>query len=180
MEQEKGKLKRFILKGKAIAFIDWANVYGWEKSLKREIDPAKLFAYLKTYPSIEDIHLYFGKDTHPKSVAFLERAKDTGYTLTSKDVKYILEAEIDGQKVYRRKCDFDMEICIDVHGLLEKEIHSFIFFTGDGDFAPLYQKLMRLHKQVIVVYSPGHLGREIWAMHKGLFKVELENLMGLE
>ncbi len=173
-------LKTLALKGKTVILIDWANVHGWEKSLRREIDPTQLFAYLKNYPAVEDIRLYFGKDTHPKSGAFLEQAKQTGYTLTSKDVKYILEAEIHGEKVYRRKCDFDMEICIDVHELLEKDISGFIFFTGDGDFAPLYQKLVRLHKQVIVVYSPGHLGREIWAMHKGIFKVELENLMALE
>ena len=36
------------LKGKAVVYIDWANIYGWRKSLKREVDPAKLFAYLQT------------------------------------------------------------------------------------------------------------------------------------
>lgn len=28
-------------KGKAAVFIDWANVYGWTKSLKKEVDPSK-------------------------------------------------------------------------------------------------------------------------------------------
>ena len=149
-------------------------------SLKREIDIDRLFAYLKTHPEIREIRLYFGKDVHPKSAAFLERAKKAGYAITTKPVKYILEAEIDDKKIYRRKCDFDMEICIDVHEALQKDIRSFIFFTGDGDFAPLYQKLIRSGKQVIVVYSPGHLGREIWEMKKGIFKVEIERLMALK
>ncbi|MFY9462869.1 MAG: NYN domain-containing protein [Candidatus Sungiibacteriota bacterium] len=171
--------KRFILKGETIAYIDWANVHGWEISLKRAIDINRLFAYLKTYPEISDARLYFGKDIHPKSAAFLERAEKAGYTITTKSVKYILEAEIKREKVYRRKCDFDMEICIDVHEALQKDIQSFIFFTGDGDFAPLYQKLIRMDKQVIVVYSPGHLGKEIWDIKKGLFKIQLKHLMDL-
>lgn len=171
--------KTFIFKGEAVVYIDWANVHGWEKSLKRKIDITALFAHLKTYPQIQDIRLYFGKDVHPKSVAFLQCAQEIGYAITSKDVKYILEAEIGGQKVYRRKCDFDIEICIDIHEKLTKDIHTFVFFTGDGDFAPLYEKLIRLNKQVIVVYSPGHLGREIWNIKKGVFKVELENLIEL-
>lgn len=171
-------MKKLVLKGETIAYLDWANIHGWEKSLKQEIDTAQLFAYLKTYPEIQDIRLYFGKDVHPKSVAFLEQAEKTGYRITTKDVKYILETEVAGQKMYRRKCDFDMEICIDVHEVLDKT-RTFIFFTGDGDFAPLYQKLIRLYKQVIVVYSPGHLGLEIWDIKKGVFKIQLKNLIDL-
>lgn len=171
--------KRFILKGEAIAYIDWANVHGWAISLKREIDIDRLFAYLKTYPEISDVRLYFGKDIHPKSAAFLERAQKAGYAITTKPVKYILETEIDGKKIYRRKCDFDIEMCINVHEALEKGIRSFIFFTGDGDFAPLYEKLIRLGKQVIVVYSPGHLGKEVWVMKRGVFKVEIKSLIDL-
>ncbi|MBI3442649.1 MAG: NYN domain-containing protein [Candidatus Sungbacteria bacterium] len=172
--------KTLILKGEAVVYIDWANVHGWEGSLKCKIDIAHLFAYLKTYPQTQDIRLYFGKDIHPKSVAFLQRAQEIGYTVTSKDVKYILEAEISGRKVYRRKCDFDMEICIDVHEALAENIRAFVFFTGDGDFAPLYKKLIHLHKQVIVIYSPGHLGREIWDIKKGVFKIQLKNLFDRE
>jgi len=171
--------KRFILKGETITYIDWANVHGWENSLKLEIDIDRLFAYLKTYSEIKDIRLYFGKDVHPKSEAFLESARKAGYAITTKPVKYILEAEIKGEKIYRRKCDFDMEICIDTHQALQENVRTFIFFTGDGDFAPLYEKLIRLGRQVIVVYSPGHLGREIWDIKRGLFKIQLKHLIGL-
>ena len=170
------QLKRFILQGKTAVFIDWANVYGWSKSLKREIDPAKLLVYLKTYKEIVDIRLYFGEDTHPKSIEFLQNAERLGYTVIRKPVKYIPVAEVEGEKLLRRKCDFDMEVCIDVHRILNEGIESFIFFTGDGDYEPLYKMLIGLRKQVIVVYTTGHLGREIWAMKRGIFKVELKNL----
>ena len=171
--------KQLILRGKAVAFIDWANVYGWSKSLKREVEPQKLFRYLRNYQEITDIRLYFGEDEHIKSKEFLAHARDSGYTVIIKPVKYIPAATIDRQVIYRRKCDFDMEVCIDVHRILNERVESFIFFTGDGDYEPLYKMLIGLHKQVIVVYTKGHLGREIWAMKKGIFKVELKNLMEL-
>jgi hypothetical protein len=50
----------FKLKGKTIVLIDWANVYGWFKKLKWEIDPKRLYDYLKSYPEIIDIRFYFG------------------------------------------------------------------------------------------------------------------------
>ena len=173
--------KRLLLKGKTAVFIDWANVYGWSKSLKREIDPAKLLAHLKTYQEIIDIRLYFGEDTHPKSIEFLQNAEHLGYSIIRKPVKYIPVAEVEGEKLLRRKCDFDMEVCIDVHAFLaqDRNVQSFVFFTGDGDYEPLYKMLIGLCKQIIVVYIKGHLGREIWAMKRGIFKVELKNLMEL-
>lgn len=170
------QIKKLILRGKAAVFIDWANVYGWKKSLKREVDAEQLFNYLKSYPEISDIRLYFGEDDHPKSKAFLESAKAIGFTISSKPVKHILVAEVDEKKIYRRKCDFDMETCIDAHRLLGEKYESFIFFTGDGDYEPLYKLLVNLGKQVIVVYTQGHLGREIWNIKRGIFKVELKNL----
>ena len=173
-------MKHLLLKRESAVYVDWANVYGWRKSLKGEVDPRQLFQYLKTYSEISDVRLYFGEDRHPKSAAFLHEAKEIGYTVVSKPVKYIFIAEIEGQKVYRRKCDFDMEISIDVHEAFARGVASFIFFTGDGDFEPLYRKLITLQKQVIVVYTAGHLGREIWEIKRGIFKVEIENLLEIK
>lgn len=164
------------LKGKTAVFIDWANVYGWRKSLKREVDPEKVYKYLSSYKEIKRISLYFGTDKHPKSKSFLQKVKKIGYRLVTKPVKYILIAEVEGQKLYRRKCDFDMEACIDVHELLKENYESFIFFTGDGDFEPLYRLLIELKKQVIVIYAHGHLGREIWGMKHGIFKKAVDKL----
>lgn len=176
MEKSQFRLK---LKGKTAVFIDWANVYGWKKSLKKDIDPKKLYSYLKEYNEINNIYLYFGTDTHPKSKAFIRKVKRVGYKVVTKPVKYILVAQIDKQKIYKRKCDFDMEISIEVHNLLAKDIQGFIFFTGDGDFEPLYKLLIGLRKQVIVVYVRGHLGKEVWELKKGIFKVELPRLVSI-
>ncbi len=169
--------KELRLRGKCAVYIDWANVHGWEKSLKREVDPKKLFVYLKTYSQIKKINLYFGTDKHPKSKAFIRQAGNIGFQVTTKPVKYITVVDEATKKKFKfRKCDFDIETCIDVHRDLAAGVESFIFFTGDGDFEPLYRLLIENYKQVIVVYSPGHLGREVWEIQKGLFKIQLTHL----
>src|SRR3989338_4118689 len=94
--------KKLILRGKAIVFIDWANVYGWEKTLKRSINPKKLYDYLKTYAEVIDIRFYFGEDDHPKSKKFLSDTAKTGYKNITKAVKNILIAEIkEKKKIFR-------------------------------------------------------------------------------
>lgn len=195
------------LKGKTAVFIDWANVYGWANRLDKEVNPRRLYRYLKAYKEIHDIRLYYGLDKHPKSKKFLSNAKQIGFNVVSKDVKYIpvsldsshfkaLAREVKDalklinnpdikiverilqildRRVLRRKCDFDMEIALDCFEDLGK-YDSYIFFSGDGDFATLYKRLIEARKQVIVVYAPGHIGREIWEIQKGLFKVNIQNI----
>lgn len=203
-----GKIQfRFRLRGKTEVFIDWANVYGWVNRLNREVDPRKLYRYLKSYPEIGDLFFYYGLDKHPKSKQFLKKVKQIGFTVVTKEVKYIpvsidtshfkhvakeikeslntikhLKTEdiknilqILNRKVLRRKCDFDMEIALDCFENLD-EYESYIFFSGDGDFATLYKRLIEAKKQVIVVYAPGHIGREIWEIKRGIFKVNIQNI----
>lgn len=170
-------IKALKLRGNCVVYLDWANVHGWSKSLKREVDPERLFTYLKSYSQIERINLYFGTDKHPKSKAFIQKVKKIGFSVTTKQVKYITIFGEDTKKKFKfRKCDFDMETCIDVHRDLAAEAEGFIFFTGDGDFEPLYKLLIQKHKQVIVVYMHGHLGREIYRMNRGIYKISIEKL----
>lgn len=175
----KKQFKKIIIRGKATVFVDWANVHGWEKTLKRDINLEKIFFYLTKYEEIKNVRFYFGTDVHEKSVKFLGKAGQIGYQVVTKPVKYILAGEVSEQKIFIRKCDFDMEVCIDVHRLLKEGFESFIFFTGDGDYAPLYQMLIGIGKQVVVVYTSGHLGREVWDIKKGLFKAQLKNLIDI-
>ena len=199
------------LRGKTAVFIDWANVYGWRTSLKKEVSPDKLYKYLKEYALVKEINFYYGIDKHPKSKKFLNEVKKIGFNVASKEVKYIpitldsshfkdlarevkdaltLIRNIDikiverilqilDRKVWRRKCDFDMEIAVDCLKEFNR-YDSYIFFSGDGDFEPLYKFLIGLKKQVIVIYASGHLGREVWSLRKGIFKTEIDNLPVLQ
>lgn len=196
------------LKGKTAVFIDWANVYGWKKSLKKEIKPEKLLKYLKSYPEMNEINFYYGLDKHPKSGEFLDNIQRIGFNVISKKVKYIpvsldsshfknLTWEIEdslalikdlkavdiekilqilSRRVLRRKCDFDMEICIDTHKAIRDAFETFVFFSGDGDFAPLYKLLIGLRKQVIVIFAHGHMGKEIYQIKRGIFTKAVDRL----
>lgn len=171
------KYKKQILKlkGKTAVFIDWANVYGWRGSLQTDLDPKALFIYLSTYKKIKSINFYYGEDSNKKSKIFLNKIRKIGYTLTTKPVKYIKVGKVKSTIIKKRKCDFDIEIALDCFENLEK-YNTYIFFSGDGDFATLYRRLIKSGKQVIVIYAPGHVGREIWEIQKGLFKINILNI----
>jgi len=161
------------LKGNTAVFIDWANVYGWRKSLKYEVDYTSLFKYFKSLSEVTDIRSYYGTDKNIHSKQFLGNARTLGFSVITKPVKYVLQGQVDGQKIYKRKCDFDLEIGLDCFEKLG-EYQTFIFLSGDGDFATLYERLIKQNKQIIVVYTSGHIGREIWEINKGLFKIQLD------
>lgn len=197
--------KFFKLRGKTLAIIDWANVYGWSEKLKWEVDPEKLYRYLKSYPEIYDIRFYFGVEKgNKKSEEFQERIKEIGYKLISKEVKWIpvsLEIshfkDVDGKiksikslafeadeshsqnevsnilkecskelkkllsktRLYRRKCDFDVEITKDI--LLNVDnFDGLILFSGDGDYKAIVEYWLDIKKQCIVVHPFGRRGRE--------------------
>lgn len=87
---------KFRLRSKTFVIVDWANVYGWfsdpnsKTYLGWEVDPKKLFTYLKSYPNIVDTNFYFGVESNrPKSVAFKEEIENIGYSHKSKEVKWV-------------------------------------------------------------------------------------------
>jgi len=87
---------KFKLKGKTFVIIDWANVYGWFSDsnsrtyLGWEVDPKKLFTYLKSYSNIIDINFYFGvESSRLKSVSFKKEIGNIGYFHISKEVKWV-------------------------------------------------------------------------------------------
>lgn len=172
-----GKEFRLKLKGKTAVFVDWANVYRWKDKLKKVVDEGKLYKYLKGYDQVEEVRFYFGEDdAHPKSGEFLETVKKMGYFLVTKKVKYLKIYDDTGKNfIWKRKCDFDLEIGLDAIELA-KNYDSFVFFSGDGDYATLYERLIKKGKQVVVIYMYGCLGREIWEMKRGIFKASVVKL----
>jgi len=64
------------------------------------------------------------------------------------------------EPVKRRKCDFDVEIAKDVLNLSDSFEHL-IIFSGDGDYATLVEDLtINKDKKVVIVFAPGHIGKE--------------------
>ena len=169
------KTKKTLLKlyGPTIIFVDWANVYGWQKSVPYKINFRDIFQYFQKYSQVKAQHFYFGEDKHRKSKKFLERIKKVGFILHTKPVKYINVQKKPPK--FMRKCDFDLEIALDAISQI-KNFETFIFFSGDGDFAYLYQKLRKKEKQVIVIHHPKYLGREIWQMRGLIFLIDIRKI----
>lgn len=164
------KAQKLTINSKTAVYIDYGNVYGWRSHLKKTVDPKTLYKYLKRYSQIKTLNFFYGTDINKKSIDFLSQIKKIGYNLISKPVKYITVGKVNNQDIKIRKCDFDIEICMSVYQHLQDGYQTFVFFSGDGDFAPIYKYLIEQNKKVIVIYEQGHLGKEIWDIKKGLFK----------
>lgn len=171
IQNPKHKLLVLKLKGRAAVYIDWANVHGWEEKLKWEVDLKELYKYLKSYKEIKEFRFYFGTDSHPASKEQLRQARAIGFKVITKLVKYLPVKDRD-VVVWKRKCDFDLEIGLDAFENIQR-FDTFIFFSGDGDFATLYRRLITKRKKVIVIFARGTLGREIYQIKKGIFICEV-------
>ena len=78
-------------------------------------------------------------------------------------------------QIYRRKCDFDVEITLDVLKNIDK-IDSVILFSGDGDYASLMKEVIKRRKQAIVVALKGAMGKEYGVIPKGLYICNIKKL----
>lgn len=224
--------------------IDWANVYGWQKTLGWEVNPKKLFFYLNR-ATIIDRRFYYGVEIgQKKSEDFKLEIENIGFTSIFKEVKWtpvLLEKQshlkkivrglfnvldnvkntnsnisnklyelikkinnlsnLSGEKslrevfdlieeldvdlknlnieigglqenlklpVYRRKCDFDVEITMDALSALD-DYETLLLFSGDGDYAALANYLIEKGKKVILVFGSDCKGREYYEIHSKLF-----------
>ena len=75
----------------------------------------------------------------------------------------------------RRKCDFDVEITRDVLLNLDK-VDGIILFSGDGDYAPLIEEVIKAGKQMILVFARGCKGKEYENFDKGLYQCSVKKL----
>jgi len=81
-------LKKY-LKGKTIAFVDYANIKAWAREKNLAFDLAVLYQYLKNLGG-EKILFYYGTDPkNPRSHAFLTKMRQIGFEVITKPVKYI-------------------------------------------------------------------------------------------
>jgi len=71
--------------------------------------------------------------------------------------------------VLKRKCDFDVEITRDTFNLCDN-FEQLLLFSGDGDYAALVEDLISKDKKVIVVFAPGHKGKEYELLQEKLIK----------
>jgi len=81
-----------------------------------------------------------------KREGFFKKLKDLGYTVRSKPISQIYV----GNNQYEYKCNFDVEIAIDVMQNLDG-FDILVLCSGDGDFIALIRKLKQLCKETHVI-----------------------------
>ncbi len=106
------------------------------------------------------------------------RMAEIRQTLKNRNIDNEVVEELDRiffQPLARRKCDFDVEIALDVFDNLNN-FDAFLLFSGDGDYAPLIEYCLRKRKQAVVVALPGSLGKEYLAISRRPYICNIKKL----
>ncbi len=168
--------------GKIYSFVDFGNVNYWFENDridaqggllpvgdKMVIDIKKLAEFTALFS--ERRHFYFGLDLqNKKSIKIISKARQFFDKVATKPIQQIrhylnggeekittrsINKDKRGDYILIPKCNFDVEICIDVIRFLEN-YDTFCLFSGDADFVSLCKFLKRKNKKIII-FNAGHV-----------------------
>lgn len=139
-------------------FIDAANIFYSQKSLRWRVDYKKFLSYWKTQGKITGNYFYTAViSTNKKQLKFFEALEKIGYTVITREVKVIHDRK---NKKKVQKGNFDVKLAIDIV-LKTKEFDVAVLASGDSDFEPVVEYLRSVKKKVIIVSARGHVAREL-------------------
>ena len=144
-------------KGKVFVVIDAANLESSVKDLDWWVDYVKL-CELFDGGNLYGIRFYCVHHNTENQDKFFVFLKHHGYTLVTKPLKIIKQADIEAGDI--RKANFDVEIAVDAISMME-EFATFILFSGDSDFNYLLRHLKKKGKITIVVSAKHHIAKEL-------------------
>lgn len=149
-------------KGKVVVFIDVANIFYAQKTLRWRISYQKLYQLFKNECNLVNCYAYTAIDPSKQNqLRFINLLNKVGYIVRTKPIKAIRISN----KVYERKGNLDIELCLDVWNLKNK-FKTMILLSGDSDFAPLIERVKKLGKRVIVISTKHHISRELLILCK--------------
>ena len=122
-------IKQFI-KGRVYVFIDAANIFYSQRTLKWRISYEKLKKYFEKECSPGQIFIYTANDSkRPNQEKFIKMLEGAGFKVRTKPVKQIRLSS----GVYQWKGDFDVELTMDMLDSMDK-YDTAILMSGDSDF----------------------------------------------
>ncbi len=140
-----------------IIFIDGANLFYAQKSLKIKIDYQRLYDFLHQYKRIVEVRIYLAFDHESeKEKKFVEKLENIGYKVVLKKLKIIKQ----GQNTFIKKGNLDIELALDAYELQDK-YRTMALFSGDSDFLTLIKKLKRKAKRCVVFSTRKHVAKEL-------------------
>ena len=160
-----------FVKGRIYVFIDAANIFYSQRTLKWRISYERLKKYFEKECNVGKIFIYTAQDTKRlNQEKFLRMLKNNGFIIRTKPVKQIRIAN----GLYQWKADFDVELTMDMLDHLE-QYDSAILLSGDSDFAPVIDRVKKHNKLVVVMSVKGHISKELLERAK---YVNLKKLRG--
>lgn len=116
----------------------------------------------KKYGEIGDAYYYIGQGTPPSETqkAYLDALPDMGYTLVSKPIKTIYDANTGESK---QKANLDVEIVLDMFNTIENYDMA-ILISGDGDFERALSMLRSRGKKFVVMATDNFIAKELRAV----------------
>lgn len=142
--------------GRVMVFIDFANVFFWQKTLGWNIDMVKLYKFLERSSNLVGANFYYAYTKSPLQKAFFRVLKKTGYRIKTKKLRFI---RLEGN-IIDKKGDLDVELALDATQSIDK-FDTAMLFTGDSDFVPVIRFLHRRKKKVVIVSTKGHIAKEL-------------------
>lgn len=145
-------------------FVDYHNTLHALRRVGRQIDLAALRDYLAEGRHLVEAFLYI--PTHPSldrqeaDQATLHRLRQHGFLIRSRPGQLLPNG--------RLRCNFDLEMALDVQEFVARTRPDIVVLvTGDGDFAPLAQRLRLQGVRVEVASTPGSVSATLRAMANG-------------
>ena len=149
-------IKRLV-KGKVFVFIDAANIFYAQRTLRWRISYERLMKYLSSECNLGKCFVYTATlKENEKQARFIRMLKKAGYIVRTKHVKMIRLS----RNSFQWKGNFDVELTIDVLDNLNN-FSTLILLSGDSDFASLLRRVKKEKKRVIVISAKKHISREL-------------------
>jgi len=164
-------ISKFV-KGKVYVFIDAANVFYSQRTLKWKISYEKLMKYFKRECG-EDTKcfIYLAYDeTREGERKFLDMLDINGYILRTRAIKKIKITK----DHYRQKGNLDIQLAFEMVELADK-YDTAILMSGDSDFSIPIDKIKKKGKRIIVISTRGHISRELLERAKFVDLRKLKN-----
>lgn len=172
--------------GRIFSMIDFGNVDYWYEHDERDVNNTLLEKDEKLIVGIDKLYnfcnifscnakFYYGLDsTKQKSIHLIKLArncfgKTNAVTKNIQRIKHYLSDleignntrdvnyDLNGEYVYIKKCNFDVEICVDAIRLKDN-YDTLCLFSSDADFIGLFRYLKDCGKKIILIKGGHALG----------------------
>ena len=159
------------LDNKVGVFIDDANMFYVQRELGWKFDWNKFKRFLATYFKNREYRYYLGmpleKDRKEKNNKIKKELEKMGYRVRTKPLKKIYIN--DEKSEFKYKCNFDVEMALDVADLVDK-FDMVIIVSGDSDFLAVKEFCVKRKKKFLVMCFEKRVPWEIRKIHHLFFE----------